>query len=358
MLFRPLAFLIAALLPVLLTGRADAATLTLVKKKLQMHGPNLAGHDLYDYDWHISLSGEIKRGDARALKKLLDKNDLTMDVNKAVVHFDSPGGSYFEGLKIGQLINSYGLSTFIGRGKRCESACAMAFMAGKDWNGFNLTFPHRILHPQGRLGFHAAFLKLDPNKKYSAGEVQRLQESKRAALHESLVFAKKVGIDADLVRDIFARGASDMFAIDTVARALRSNIILAVDFSRPLIAKMSQEHALNACSILFRLFDTTMEELTEFAGANREPMGEDLTRTIWSVNFQEWRSIANNGFKYCGITNKTDSEGNYQALSQDIATLEWSEDGTPISPASIFWLSHDQSTSGLPGAAIVDIFPQ
>ncbi|MGO8854368.1 MAG: GYF domain-containing protein [Steroidobacteraceae bacterium] len=87
----------------------------------------------------IELSGGLSNGTAAAVKTVLEATP-----NVKLIHLNNSGGGITEGLKLAELIESYGLVTFTSRS--CVNACMIAFIAGKD----------RYLGETGRLGFHSA----------------------------------------------------------------------------------------------------------------------------------------------------------------------------------------------------------
>ncbi|QPZ92196.1 hypothetical protein [Thioclava electrotropha] len=116
---------------------------------------------------HIHIRGEIAPGDAETFRNLItDKaseifDPITGGVNMrpVVVSLDSDGGDFYEGLKLSDSIR--GFATFVGKGDRCLSACAIAFLGGSErmlrgypmWNA-------RYVHTEGVVGFHAPFSSL------------------------------------------------------------------------------------------------------------------------------------------------------------------------------------------------------
>ncbi len=87
----------------------------------------------------IELSGGMSFGTADALETILKATPTIR-----VVHLNSVGGWIKEGLQVGRLVESYGLTTYTER--ECVSACLLAFLGGKE----------RLLGADGRLGFHQA----------------------------------------------------------------------------------------------------------------------------------------------------------------------------------------------------------
>jgi hypothetical protein len=103
----------------------------------------------------VTVRGKIDAGDAAKLEAVL--NEVVTDSGSVVVSLDSPGGSLIEGLKMADLIHQNHIATYVGTNVECASACAIIFMGGARRVG-EQTVPDRMLHPTGRLGFHAPVL--------------------------------------------------------------------------------------------------------------------------------------------------------------------------------------------------------
>lgn len=71
--------------------------------------------------------------------------------SSAVVLMNSNGGLLLPGLEIGKAIRLKGFTTVVPEGFQCASACALAWLAGTP----------RFMSPNGRVGFHAAYLEAD-----------------------------------------------------------------------------------------------------------------------------------------------------------------------------------------------------
>lgn len=123
----------------MLPASADAATIEVVPLKDKRFGSV------------ITVSGEIRDGDNRILR---DKIDAAPQ--PAIVAFNSPGGHLATGLRIGELIREKGLPTMVPSMMTCASACALAWLAGRE----------RYIAKTGRVGFHAAWM--GPGKDVSA----------------------------------------------------------------------------------------------------------------------------------------------------------------------------------------------
>jgi hypothetical protein len=71
----------------------------------------------------------------------------TASLPSAFVAFGSDGGSLAAGLRIGEAIRRKGFSTVVPDGRRCASACALAWLAGIE----------RFIGTDARIAFHAAY---------------------------------------------------------------------------------------------------------------------------------------------------------------------------------------------------------
>lgn len=111
----------------------------------------------------LLFSGVIEKGDTEKLQK-------AMSLGKAygkVIIFDSAGGSFLEGIKIGQMLQE-NLSSqdpsvagaFVLKGQQCLSACALAFSMSssvRDLDG-SVQGNQRYVEKGASLGFHMGLL--------------------------------------------------------------------------------------------------------------------------------------------------------------------------------------------------------
>jgi hypothetical protein len=79
------------------------------------------------------IEGVIVGGETLTLEGFVGK----LPPNKSVaVILNSPGGNLDEGLKLGRFFHRARISTFVlGYGGGCASACAIAFLGGRDRDG-------------------------------------------------------------------------------------------------------------------------------------------------------------------------------------------------------------------------------
>ncbi|MGI9478641.1 MAG: hypothetical protein ACR2PI_18205 [Hyphomicrobiaceae bacterium] len=112
------------------------------------------------------LVGAVRPGLLDTIKAKLVEAPLQL------VCLNSPGGSFVEAVKIAAYFKQSAVSTKIEAGARCESACALIFMAGSYYMHSVGHFHWRVLHPAGKLGFHAPKL-LVKDGGYVAGAVEK-----------------------------------------------------------------------------------------------------------------------------------------------------------------------------------------
>lgn len=112
----------------LATARALAATITLAPQTPDR--PNV-----------ITVEGPLDSvdGDLFAAK--------AASLRSAIVAFSSDGGSLLAGVRIGEAIRRKGFSTFVPDGRRCASACAVAWLGGVE----------RFIGADASIGFHGAY---------------------------------------------------------------------------------------------------------------------------------------------------------------------------------------------------------
>lgn len=91
----------------------------------------------------ILVRGDLATGDDKAFA------NVALAHTSAVVLLNSNGGLLLPGLEIGKAIRLKGFTTVVPEGFQCASACALAWLAGTP----------RFLSPNGRVGFHAAYLE-------------------------------------------------------------------------------------------------------------------------------------------------------------------------------------------------------
>jgi hypothetical protein len=214
----PTATMAALALSLWVSGHADAAT-------FERHVDPVMGCTML-------LSGPIVEGDSERLQQFLEReNPAGPGGSPGRLCLNSPGGSYREGVRLAQtILQSWTLGTAIAQGHRCESACAIAFMAG-GLSGPEGAFRIRpIMHPQARLGFHAPSIDI-PSGQYSEQQVSQAWNVALQAVAEIAAMRSGAG-DAFghyefhelLFYHMLATPPDSMYFINTVERAARYDI--------------------------------------------------------------------------------------------------------------------------------------
>jgi len=117
------------------------------------------------------LSGQLVGGELLALQAEVAK--LPHDRRVAMV-LDSPGGLVAEGLKLGQFFYDAKIATFVfSGGAGCHSACALAFLGGRD---AATAKPLRVMMSGAKLGFHQFSAKFDTSKTYGKKDMTAVVE--------------------------------------------------------------------------------------------------------------------------------------------------------------------------------------
>ena len=99
----------------------------------------------------IHIFGKFLPQDFNRLDAMLEQMEKRRPLTDITVTLDSPGGAYFEGLRLGLLLHRKGIGTQIMPGATCFSACATIFFGGFDRKTGR---PNRVAHEGSRLGVH------------------------------------------------------------------------------------------------------------------------------------------------------------------------------------------------------------
>lgn len=199
---------------------------------------------------------------------------------------DSPGGSLAEVIKIVDYLRQEGpygeyiwrntLGTAVPAGARCESACAILFLAGRrDTRSEEGLLPDRVLHSRGKLGFHAISLDL-PEGSYSHSQVS---QAFTLAVKSMGAVADRMGdleMRLSLLRLMLATPPDQMSYVETLAQAAQWNIQLA---GTPSLTEPGPANVLTACSKQVRYF------VQEDTGMRRSQEQQQLDP---AVAFSEW----------------------------------------------------------------------
>jgi len=89
----------------------------------------------------VTLEGVLNPNDSEQFRQKVS------NISKAIVAFQSDGGSVVAGIEIGRLIRLRNFITLVPDNTRCASACALAWLGGT----------HRLMAAGAQIGFHAAY---------------------------------------------------------------------------------------------------------------------------------------------------------------------------------------------------------
>ena len=112
----------------------------------------------------VEISGRFERGDAQVVQTFLAGLPKGRQV---AVNLASPGGLIDEALRIGRHFHANSIRTqVVGAGRDCLSACALAFLGGREASGRS----YRVKGSEARIGFHS-FRQNVPDKEFTVGDM-------------------------------------------------------------------------------------------------------------------------------------------------------------------------------------------
>lgn len=165
------------------------------------------------------FTGEFVLGDAEKI----------IAARPSLLCLDSPGGLLTEALKLTASMNDNTIATKIEAGARCESACALVFMAGGFWPHESDKYRWRVLHPKGRLGFHAPDLNIVGGN-YDEDSVKKAYRIALKSVSETIAnLAQRKGfggtaLKSSLLGQMLDTPAESMLYVETVDQAGRWDI--------------------------------------------------------------------------------------------------------------------------------------
>jgi hypothetical protein len=140
------------------------------------------------------LSGEIVDGDLLKLQTEIAKLPPERSIT---VYLESPGGSLGEGVRMGEFFYQARIATAIkGRQGRCLSACAIAFLGGRDAVSGR---PMRIKPTTSLLGFHAFRLQFDERKKFTAENMSEMVAVTQRISYALIEYFRTIKVEASFL---------------------------------------------------------------------------------------------------------------------------------------------------------------
>ncbi len=187
------------------------------------------------HNCNMRLTGEITPGDTSRLEKVARQISFNRGGGGAGSYFgeiqlclNSPGGSYYEGLRIAEFLLTNHIPTQVEPNSNCFSACSIIFMAGGyEFEGMHI--PQRHLSINGRLGFHAPYLKGVNERNYSASDIEGAYRQSIKAIRDLMRLGRNHRVASNflskaLIGEMLDKGPNELFLVDTVYKAIRLNI--------------------------------------------------------------------------------------------------------------------------------------
>jgi hypothetical protein len=151
----------------------------------------------------IQLRGKIEDGDTYELQVYIA--GLAKKPN-VVVYLNSAGGNLREGMRLGRFFFQNKIETVVESKTKCASACALAFLGGRDDDGK----PRRTKASTGGVGFHSFSREFDKDKNYSADDLKTVVQMTQNQVAVVAEYLKAVNADLDLLRIMLRAAANEM----------------------------------------------------------------------------------------------------------------------------------------------------
>lgn len=178
-------------------GVVSAATLLLVSSIVGARAARLERLNSGRDDLAVFvIDGAFVGGETLTLQREISKLPANLPV--AVV-LNSPGGSLYEGLQLGEFFYRAKIATFVlGYGGGCFSACSLAFLGGRD---VSTGGPSRTKMTGGRLGFHQfSTVRSDADKAKTFRKEDIDAEAKRVRAIAVVIIRYLVEIKEDMAK--------------------------------------------------------------------------------------------------------------------------------------------------------------
>jgi hypothetical protein len=175
----------------------------------------------------IELKGKIDDGDTFELQVHISKLPKKPTI---VIYLNSPGGNLREGMRLGKFFFDNKIETVVETKTSCASACALAFLGGRDGDSGK---PNRTKASNSGLGFHSFTREFD-NKSYSADDLKTVVQMTQTQVFLVAEYLKTIGADLDILRLMLRAQANQMNYISN-DEALALNIRVFDDKRNQLV---------------------------------------------------------------------------------------------------------------------------
>jgi hypothetical protein len=151
----------------------------------------------------IQIKGKIDDGDTFDLQVAISKLPKKPVI---VVYLNSPGGNLREGMRLGKFFFDNKIETVVETKTQCASACALAFLGGRDEDSGK---PHRTKASNSGLGFHSFTREFDA-KSYTADDLKTVVQMTQTQVFAIAEYLKAIGADMDILRLMLRAQANQM----------------------------------------------------------------------------------------------------------------------------------------------------
>jgi hypothetical protein len=152
----------------------------------------------------IQLKGKIDDGDTFDLQAYIAGLPKKAHV---VVYLSSPGGNLAEGMRLGRFFYAHKIETVIEAKTFCASACALAFLGGRDDTTGK---PRRTKASNSGLGFHSFSRDFDKDKSYTADDLKIVVQRTQSTVYVVADYLKTIDTDMDVFRLMLKANSSEM----------------------------------------------------------------------------------------------------------------------------------------------------
>jgi len=151
----------------------------------------------------ILVKGVINQGDTFELQAHIASLPKKPHI---VIFLSSPGGNLAEGMKLGRFFYDRKIETAIETKTFCASACALAFLGGRDDSGK----PLRTKAANSGLGFHSFTREFDKDKSYTAEDLKVVVQRTQSTVYVVADYLKAINTDMDIIRIMLKAQNSEM----------------------------------------------------------------------------------------------------------------------------------------------------
>jgi hypothetical protein len=152
----------------------------------------------------ILLKGRIEEGDTFDLQVYIAGLPKKPNI---VVYLNSPGGNLREGMRLGTFFHQNKIETVVESKTGCTSACALAFLGGRD----NATGKaRRTKFSTAGLGFHSFTREFNKDRSYTADDLKLIIRRTQIEVVAVAEYLRSIGTDLDLLRVMLRAASNEM----------------------------------------------------------------------------------------------------------------------------------------------------